>query len=95
MPPLPLGEGTGSQVEECSESGWTDDARGLMLRGMKDKTHGSLEEALDLPAEEPGDVEKAWAEEIERRLKRLASGESELSDWATVRARVQREYLGR
>lgn len=76
---------------------------------MDDKARRLLEEALLLPAEErahlavelsasvqredAGGVEKEWAEEIERRVQRVLSGESELSDWATVRARLHREFF--
>ncbi|WP_373691608.1 addiction module protein [Hyalangium versicolor] len=45
--------------------------------------------------ESPGDLEKAWAEELEHRVHRVDSGESELTDWATVRARLQRAPGGR
>ncbi len=38
----------------------------------------SLEEA---PPEDPAEVEAAWAQEIERRARRVLSGESEGEPW--------------
>ena len=45
----------------------------------------SLEEA---PATNPAEVEAAWAREIERRARRVMSGESAGEPWDDVRARV-------
>ena len=45
----------------------------------------SLDEA---PAEDPAEVEAAWAREIERRARRVMSGESTGEPWEDVRARV-------
>jgi putative addiction module component (TIGR02574 family) len=45
----------------------------------------SLEEE---PAEDPAAVEAAWAKEIERRARRVLSGESAGERWEDVRARV-------
>ena len=45
----------------------------------------SLDEA---PAENAADVEAAWAREIERRARRVMSGESAGEPWEDVRARV-------
>lgn len=42
--------------------------------------------SLDEPADE--DVEGAWAEEIERRARRVLAGESTGVDWAEARARI-------
>jgi putative addiction module component (TIGR02574 family) len=42
----------------------------------------SLDESTD------EDVEAAWAAEIERRARRVLSGESDGTDWAEARARV-------
>lgn len=79
--------------------GMSDKARRLLEEALELPAEERAHLAVELSAsvegeEEPGDVQKAWAEEIERRLQRLESGESELNDWATVRARIQREYLG-
>ena len=45
----------------------------------------SLEE---VPAEDAAEVEAAWAREIERRARRVMSGESAGEPWEDVRARV-------
>ena len=47
----------------------------------------SLDEA---PSEDPAEVEAAWAEEIERRARRVMSGESTGESWDDVRARIVR-----
>jgi len=45
----------------------------------------SLDEA---PAQDAAEVEAAWAREIERRARRVMSGESSGEPWEDVRARV-------
>ena len=45
----------------------------------------SLDEA---PPEDAAEVEAAWAREIERRARRVMSGESTGEPWDDVRARV-------
>lgn len=45
----------------------------------------SLDEA---PAEDPAEVEAAWAKEIERRARRVMSGESAGQPWEEVRSRL-------
>ena len=45
----------------------------------------SLDEA---PAQNPAQIEAAWAREIERRARRVMSGESVGEPWDDVRARV-------
>ena len=42
----------------------------------------------DAPVENPAEVEAAWAHEIERRARRVMSGESAGEPWEDVRARV-------
>lgn len=55
---------------------------------------GLLLESLDQPPI-PG-VEAAWAEEIERRIAQIDSGEVELIPWDDVKARLlARENAGR
>ncbi len=46
----------------------------------------SLDEAA---AEDPAEVEAAWAEEIERRARRVVSGESVGLPWDEVRRRAK------
>ncbi len=76
-----------------------DKARRLLDEALhlpvEERAHLAVELSASVERdEEPGEVEKAWAEEIESRVQRVSSGESKLSDWATVRERIQREYLG-
>jgi putative addiction module component (TIGR02574 family) len=40
------------------------------------------------PPEDPAEVEALWAREIERRARRVMSGESAGEPWEDVRARV-------
>ena len=40
--------------------------------------------------EDPEEIEKAWAEEIERRARRVLNGQSEGAPWEAVLERVQR-----
>lgn len=42
----------------------------------------------DAPPETPAEVEAAWAHEIERRARRVMSGESAGEPWEDMRARV-------
>ena len=51
----------------------------------------SLDEA---PPDDPAEVEAAWAREIERRARRVMSGESAGEPWEDVRARVVRRLAG-
>lgn len=47
------------------------------------------------PASSQADVEAAWAKEIERRARRVLSGESAGEPWEDVRARVTRRLAER
>jgi putative addiction module component (TIGR02574 family) len=42
----------------------------------------------DAPPDNPTDVEAAWAREIERRARRVMSGESTGEPWEDVRTRI-------
>jgi len=46
--------------------------------------------SLDEPAGNPAEVEAAWAIEIERRARRVLSGESAGEPWEDVRDRITR-----
>jgi putative addiction module component (TIGR02574 family) len=46
-------------------------------------------------AEDPAEVEAAWAAEIERRARRVMSGESQGLAWEEVRARAEAELRKR
>ncbi len=52
----------------------------------------SLDEA---PVEDPAEVEAAWAREIERRARRVMSGESTGEPWDEVRARLMQRLTER
>lgn len=48
----------------------------------------------DTPAEDPAEVEAAWAKEIERRARRVMSGESAGQPWDEVRSRLLQRLTG-
>ena len=49
----------------------------------------------DTPATNAAEVEAAWAREIERRARRVMTGESAGEPWEDVRARVTQRLAGR
>ena len=49
----------------------------------------------DAETEDPGEVEAAWAAEIERRARRVMSGESAGVPWEDVRRRAEAELRKR
>jgi putative addiction module component (TIGR02574 family) len=49
----------------------------------------------DAAAEDPAEVEAAWAAEIERRARRVTSGESQGIPWEDVKARAEAELRNR
>ena len=49
----------------------------------------------DAAVDEPAEVEAAWAEEIERRARRVLSGESAGIPWEAVRRRGEAELRRR
>jgi putative addiction module component (TIGR02574 family) len=60
----------------------------------------SREERVDMAAEllasvdnSDGVVEEAWAEEIERRARRVLTGESAGTPWIEIRARIVERVL--
>jgi putative addiction module component (TIGR02574 family) len=52
----------------------------------------SLDEA---PPDDPAEVEAAWAREIERRARRVMTGESTGEPWEDVRARAMKRLTDR
>jgi putative addiction module component (TIGR02574 family) len=69
---------------------------------MQEAVKLSPEERVDMAAEllasveeTQQDVEAAWAEEIERRARRVLSGESAGTPWAETRARIVERALRR
>lgn len=81
-----------------------------MLNGMGNEARRLFEEALRLPAEERTrlasellasvegeadvDVEAAWAVEIERRARKVLSGNAVTHDWSEVRQRLEQKHFG-
>lgn len=51
--------------------------------------------SLDEGAEDPAEVEAAWAAEIERRARRVLTGEPPGIPWENVRARAEAELRKR
>ena len=49
--------------------------------------------SLDEPTEDPTEVERAWAVEIERRARRALSGKSAGEPWEDVRDRITRRLM--
>jgi putative addiction module component (TIGR02574 family) len=49
----------------------------------------------DAAAEDPAEVAAAWAAEIERRARRVTSGESQGIPWEDVKARAEAELRNR
>ncbi|HEX4997474.1 MAG TPA: addiction module protein [Terriglobia bacterium] len=49
--------------------------------------------SLDEPTDDIAEVEKAWAVEIERRARRVLSGESAGEPWEEVRERIARRLM--
>jgi putative addiction module component (TIGR02574 family) len=65
----------------------------LLNEGDRATLAGLLLESLDQPPDPA--VEAAWAEEIERRVRELESGEVKAVPWEDVKARLlAREHAG-
>ena len=67
----------------------------LPLRERADVAAELLASLDDAQAENPADVEAAWAAEIERRARRVMSGESAGIPWEEVRRRAEAELRKR
>jgi putative addiction module component (TIGR02574 family) len=69
-------------------------AKKILDRAMRLSVPQRAEVAAELLAsldgEPDSDVEAAWAEEIERRIQRIRSGQAEGHPWAEVRERLDR-----
>ncbi len=76
-----------------------DDAKKVLTVALELPQHQRAEIAArlleSLDEAEQGDVDEAWAREIERRCAALDSGEAVTSDWNEFRARIEREVFGR
>ncbi len=51
--------------------------------------------SLEGPGDDPGEVEAAWAAEIEQRARRVLSGESVGEPWEDVRRRIEADLKKR
>jgi putative addiction module component (TIGR02574 family) len=51
--------------------------------------------SLEGPADDPDEVEAAWAVEIERRARRVLSGESAGESWENVRQHIEADLKKR
>ncbi len=51
--------------------------------------------SLEGPGDDPGEVEAAWAAEIEKRARRVLSGESAGEPWEDVRRRIEADLKPR
>ena len=47
------------------------------------------------PLDDPREVQRAWAAEIERRAQRVLAGDSEGRPWEDVRQRIEKRLLNR
>lgn len=59
---------------------------------IKDRAALAADLLASLDGEPEADVEAAWAEEVERRARRLLSGEDPGHPWEDVRARLRAEF---
>ncbi len=50
--------------------------------------------SLDPPAETSAEIERAWQDEIERRLSQIDSGEVQCVPWEQVRDELRGKYGG-
>jgi len=71
------------------------DALALPLDERADIAAELLASLDDAEAEHPDDVEAAWAAEIERRARRVMSGQSAGVPWEDVRRRAEAELRRR
>lgn len=69
----------------------------LLQEALKLPRHERADVAAELLAslddeftDDPQELEKAWAEEIERRARRVLAGESAGAPWDEVKRRVER-----
>ena len=78
----------------------TTEVKHLLHEAMRLSADDRAELAAELLAslDEPGDsgdIEAAWAAEIERRARRVLAGESSGTPWDEVRTRLGRDLLKR
>ena len=66
----------------------------VLLLPLAERAEFASEVLASLDGESDPGAEAAWAVELERRAKRVLSGESQGEDWDDVRTRIAREVLG-
>lgn len=71
------------------------EALALPVKERADVAAQLLASLDDAAVDEPAAVEAAWAEEIERRARRVLSGESPGIPWEDVRRRAEAELRRR
>ena len=71
------------------------EAMALPVKERADLAAELLASLDDTAAEDPAEVEAAWAEEIERRARRVISGKSGGIPWDEVRRRAEAALRGR
>ena len=70
-----------------------DDLREQALQlPIEDRAALAADLLASLDGEPEADVEAAWAKEVERRVRRLLSGEDPGHAWEDVRARLRAEF---
>lgn len=67
------------------------EAMALPVKERADLAAELLASLDDAAAEDPAEVEAAWAAEIERRARRVISGETTGVSWEDVRRRAEAE----
>jgi putative addiction module component (TIGR02574 family) len=67
------------------------EAMALPLKERADLAAELLASLDDASAEDPAEVEAAWAAEIERRARRVMTGETAGNPWEDVRRRAEAE----
>ena len=71
------------------------DAMALPVKERADLAAELLASLDDAAAEDPAEVEAAWAAEIERRARRVMTGETAGIPWEDVRRRAEAELRRR
>jgi len=71
------------------------EALALPVKERADVAAQLLASLDDAAAEDPAEVEAAWAEEIERRARRVMAGETAGIPWDDVRRRAEAELRRR
>ena len=71
------------------------DAMALPVKERADIAAELLASLDDAAAEDPAEVEAAWAAEIERRARRVMTGETAGIPWEDVRRRAEAELRRR